>query len=106
MRKPSFLKFGSIPQQLNLGISKTREVHEDFDKLKEQAARNQRDLQETVGLLRTVSQQYEELESAYYSLLQLIAETLPKQEMLLQSYELVQKTEQDLEDALKKHEML
>jgi len=105
MKKFSFARFRSVPQKLNLGISKAKEVHEDFDKLKEQAARNQRELQETVELLRTVSKQYEELESAYYALLQLIAETLPKQEMLLQSYELVQKTRQDLEEALKKHDV-
>jgi molecular chaperone GrpE (heat shock protein) len=89
MRKPSFLKFRSVPRKLNLGISKAKEVHEDFDKLKEQAARNQRELQETVD----------------YTLLQLIAETLPKQEMLLQSYGLVQKTGQDMEEALKKHDV-
>jgi len=105
MRKPSFLKFRSVPRKLNLGISKAKEVHEDFDKLKEQAARNQRELQETVELLRKVSKQYEELESTYYTLLQLIAETLPKQEMLLQSYGLVQKTGQDMEEALKKHDV-
>ncbi len=105
MKKISLPRFRSAPQKLNLGISKAKEVHEDFDKLKEQTARNQRELQETVELLRKVSKQYEELESAYYALLQLIAETLPKQEMLLQSYELTQKTRQDLEEALKKHDV-
>jgi len=105
MGKPSFPKFRSVPQKLNLGVSKAKEVREDFDKLKEQAARNQRELQETVELLRTVSKQYEELESAYYALLQLIAETLLKQEMLLQSYELVQKTRQHLGEALKDHDV-
>jgi molecular chaperone GrpE (heat shock protein) len=105
MKKPGFPKIRSIPEKLTLGISKAKDVREDFDKLKEQAARNQRELQEAVELLRRVSEQHEELESAYYALLRLIAETLPKQEMLLQSYELVQKTTQDLEEALKKHDV-
>ena len=103
MKKISLARFHSVPRKLNLGISKAREVNEDFNKLKEQTARNQRELQETVELLRKVSQQYQELESAYYALLRLITEILPKQEMLLQSYELVQKTKQDLEEALRKH---
>jgi len=105
MRKPSFLKFHSVPRKLNLGISKAKEVNEDFNKLQEQTALNQRELQETVELLRKVSKQYQELESAYYALLQLIAEILQRQEMLLQSYELAQKTKQDLEEALKKHDV-
>lgn len=103
MVKIKLPKFRSLPQNLNLGISETKEVREDFEKLKQQASRNQKEHQETVELLRKVSKQYEELETAYYTLLKVFAETLTKQEMLLQSYELVQNAKQELEGALETH---
>lgn len=103
--KLGFGKLWAVPKHLHLGINRTKKVHDDFDTLKLQASRHQKELQDTAELLHSVSKDYEQLEAAYYGLLQLMAETLLKQEMLLTSLETANETKHKLEEALKQHDV-
>jgi len=103
--KLGFGKIRAVPKHLNLGIRKTRKVRDDVDALKLQASRHQKELQDTVEILRGVSKDYEHLEAEYYDLLRLMAETLVKQEILLANWETASETKLKLEQALKEHDV-
>lgn len=89
MKKP-FAKERSV-EPLDQGSEKTRETRDQIDQVRQQITQYQKDLQNAMEKLRSISQEHEQLETAYQDVLRLITEMLLQQELLLQSMQAAQK---------------